>query len=231
MAPLFRLVKRPNTEPESNHHYPRVRCTSVGLIVELLAADACLSSFPRVSRFMGSCFAPRTLLEAANLRESHYRSYFKTNNSTVIIDVTDMNRHVSGDYHAVLGDIIVRGGHERSDALMLHFTAPGDDPNYGRAAHYEVRWSEQAFPATAAAFEGLSAQRLYTSPLAAGEAEALELDGLLGGTRYYVGLVAVDRHGNRSPLSNLTTAVTPAGIPRWSATSAPSARRMTGVQP
>ena len=76
-----------------------------------------------------------------------------------------------------------------------------------------VRWSERAFPATAAAFEGLSAQRLYTSPLAAGEAEALELDGLLGGTRYYVGLVAVDRHGNRSPLSNLTTAVTPAGIP------------------
>ena len=88
-----------------------------------------------------------------------------------------MNRHVSGDYHAVLGDIIVRGGHERSDALMLHFTAPGDDPNYGRAAHYEVRWSEQAFPATAAAFEGLSAQRLYTSPLPQAKPKHLSLTG------------------------------------------------------
>ena len=138
----------------------------------------------------------------------------KTNKfDQIIIDITDMNRHVSGDYHAVL-EIYHRTRWSRAlRCLNATLTAPGDDLNYGRAAHYEVRWSEQAFPASAAAFEGLSTQRLYTSPLAAGEPEALELDGLLGGTRYYVGLVAVDRHGNRLPLSTLTTAVTPAGIP------------------
>ncbi len=183
--------------------------------LELLAADAYPELFPKSVAVYGRLgFSPRTLLEAANLRESHYRSYFQDQQfDQIIIDITDMNRHVSGDYHAVLGDIILRGGHERSDALMLHFTAPGDDPNYGRATHYEVRWSQQAFPATPAAFEGLASQRLFTGPLAAGEAESLELDGLQGGTRYYIGLVAVDRHGNRSPISNLTTALTPVGIP------------------
>ena len=183
--------------------------------IELLPSDAYPELFPKAIALYGKLgFAPRTLLEAANLRGSHFRSYFQDQQiDQLIIDITDMNRHVSGDYHAVLGEIIIRGGYERSDALMLHFTAPGDDPNYGKASHYEVRWSETPFPARDAAFEGLSNLHIFEETKAAGEPEAIELSGLAGDTRYYIGLVAVDRHGNRSALSNLTTAKTPIGSP------------------
>ena len=136
MAQLFPVGQGPNTEPESNHHYPRVRSPQWVSSIELLAADAYPGSlFPKGVAIYGKLgFAPRTLLEAANLRESHYRSYFQDHQfDQIIIDITDMNRHVSGDYHAVLGDIIVRGGHERSDALMLHFTAPVMTPLWPRS--------------------------------------------------------------------------------------------------
>ena len=124
-----------------------------------------------------------------------------------------MNRHVSGDYHAVIGEIIVKSGYSKSDALSLSFTAPGDDPNYGKAAYYEVRWSEAEFPERRARLAGLQNQKRFHVKRWSQTNPKPRINRYGETYPHYIALVAVDMHENRSAISNLTTARTPAGFP------------------
>jgi hypothetical protein len=96
-------------------------------------------------------------------------------------------------------------------SAILSWTAPGDDAMAGRAQAYIVRYS--LAPLNAANF---SSGRLVTgvpAPKPPGTVEALRVQGLTAGTRYYFGIISTDDGGNWSNLSNIvSTAAATTGV-------------------
>jgi len=96
-----------------------------------------------------------------------------------------------------------------SNALVLHWTATGDDGGTGRASSYDIRYSTS--PITDANF-GLATPVTGPDPQTAGSAETFEVGGLDFSTTYYFALKALDEYSNPGPLSNVATGTT-LGIP------------------
>jgi hypothetical protein len=88
--------------------------------------------------------------------------------------------------------------------VVMHWTAPGDDGNIGRAARYEMRYR----PSTDGPINSWSAWSICTvvpnmpSPSNAGRIDSVEVRNLIPNSLYYFCIVAYDEAGNRSMLSN-----------------------------
>lgn len=94
-------------------------------------------------------------------------------------------------------------------SIQVSFTAPGNDGSTGRAASYEVRWSESAITDDAS-FAAAKIVASAPAPLDAGTRQELLLDGLAPEQTVHVALRARDAAGNTSGLSNDATATTKA---------------------
>ena len=93
------------------------------------------------------------------------------------------------------------------DAVTLTFTATGDDGVNGTAASYDVRVSDAPIT-TDAEFEAATALNVQDTPLEAGQAEAIRVDGLDFETTYHFALKVADESFNLSPLSNTASTTT-----------------------
>ena len=91
-----------------------------------------------------------------------------------------------------------------SGTITLTWTAPGDDNIIGYADHYLVRYSLD--PMDEANWGAAILAGAPPIPAAAGARQSMTLGGLSPGVDYFVGIVAVDEAGNRSALSNITSA-------------------------
>lgn len=104
---------------------------------------------------------------------------------------------------------------DADSALLLSWTAPGDDGDHGRAARYEIRYSLQ--PPASADWEESLEPTIGPVPSPAGSPETWVLYGLLPDSTYYVRIRSEDEALNRSPPSNVASgmvgdAVAPAAI-------------------
>lgn len=90
------------------------------------------------------------------------------------------------------------------DLLTLHWSAPGDDGNEGKASSYQIRY--------ATSLTGLStAQPIANAPLPAiaGTAQSVTISGLVESTTYYFSIHSVDDHDLLSPSSNIAQLTMP----------------------
>lgn len=87
--------------------------------------------------------------------------------------------------------------------FALYWTAPGDDSLQGRAAVYDVRYSN--LPLTAANFDQATALTGPPVPAVAGAPESLMVSGLSDGTTFYLAIKSADDWGNWSAISNVFT--------------------------
>lgn len=100
-----------------------------------------------------------------------------------------------------------------SDALLLTWTASGDDGSAGTATHYELRYSPS--PITEANYHLAAVASALPQPRASGTAQSYLLMGLNSNTQYYVALRAMDNVGNYSGLATFgpqSTAVATAPV-------------------
>jgi len=96
-----------------------------------------------------------------------------------------------------------------SNALVLQWTAIGDDGNTGRASRYDIRYATA--PITQANF-GSATPVEGPDPQPAGSAESFEVGGLDFNTTYYFAIVVLDEYGNPGGLSNIASGTT-LGVP------------------
>lgn len=91
----------------------------------------------------------------------------------------------------------------------LHWIAPGDDGNVGRAAEYDVRVSDM--PITALNWD--SATQMWGEPVpsVSGTAQQYTVEGLEPGTEYFFAIKTADEVQNWSLLSNVISYTTPCG--------------------
>jgi len=91
-----------------------------------------------------------------------------------------------------------------SGSVVLHWTAPGDDGNVGRAAGYDLRVRPAIFGPIDTEQEWNSSMQLANEPTpsGAGQSDSMVVNGLLPGARYYFSIKAHDEVNNYSPLSN-----------------------------
>ena len=130
--------------------------------------------------------------------------------SFVRLRVLTGTRHLSGFDYVSLAELTAREVGNSGDALSLSFTAPGDNPGYGAAAHYDVRVGRAPFDAED--FPGRDAVEAPT-PQVTPSPEHMDVQGLAANTTYYFALTATDASGNTSPMSNLASATTRAVPP------------------
>ncbi|HZI89795.1 MAG TPA: fibronectin type III domain-containing protein [Candidatus Polarisedimenticolia bacterium] len=91
-----------------------------------------------------------------------------------------------------------------ADSVTLTWTAPGDDWNTGRAASYEVRYSESAVSAdTASWWASATSIGSLPAPRTAGTRESFVVVGLAPGTTYYFAIRTRDEVPNVSGWSNI----------------------------
>ncbi|HET9621231.1 MAG TPA: hypothetical protein VFP84_07685 [Kofleriaceae bacterium] len=93
--------------------------------------------------------------------------------------------------------------------VTVTWTATGDDHHVGTATSYELRWSTA--PLDAASFTTGTAVAL-AAPRPVGATETATFTVAPGAT-IYAAVRAIDDKGQASPLSNVVTTTTPAGIP------------------
>lgn len=90
--------------------------------------------------------------------------------------------------------------HAATVAVTLHWTAPGDDGNQGRATTYELRWSSSPINNTnvlqASRFLGLR------PPSAAGQRDSMTVTLAVTGGPIYLAMRTADEVGNWSSVSN-----------------------------
>ncbi len=106
------------------------------------------------------------------------------------------------DLHAVIVD---------TAWVVAGWTAPGDDGSVGTAALYRGRISES--PLTEANWSGARTLLFLPLPAAAGTVQLANVDGLVPGTTYYMGLRAEDEGGNLASLGNVLTFTTGSSTP------------------
>lgn len=91
--------------------------------------------------------------------------------------------------------------------VVLSWTAPGDNGTEGRASAYELRYSTAPPGAdTTAWWSAATAIPSPPAPRSAGLAESLAVSGLAAEVPHFFALRAVDEAGNRSGISNVTSA-------------------------
>ena len=92
-----------------------------------------------------------------------------------------------------------------SSSAVLSFVAPGDDGQTGTVSSYEL-YLRASSPLTADNLGDTMTQKLpdMVAPVPAGQAQTVALSGLLPLTDYWIGVVAVDKCGNESPLTVAT---------------------------
>jgi hypothetical protein len=98
-------------------------------------------------------------------------------------------------------------------SITLNWTAPGDDGLIGRAARYDLRYSNK--PITVANFATATLASGLPAPAGCGTVETFRIDGLVTGLPYYFAIKAMDAAGNWSTISNVIVRgpQEPAGAP------------------
>jgi hypothetical protein len=89
-------------------------------------------------------------------------------------------------------------------AVVLTWTAPGDDGTEGTATAYDVRYSTDPF--TAQDWGGLTQVENEPAPLSAGSTQTLTVTALPLATAYHFALTTTDEAGNVSAISNIASA-------------------------
>lgn len=91
-----------------------------------------------------------------------------------------------------------------ADSITLNWTAPGDDGSTGRAAVYDLRYSEAAVPSDTSGWwqQAISAGSL-PPPLSSGGRESFTVSGLSPGKTYYFVIRTADEIPNWSAFSNV----------------------------
>lgn len=84
--------------------------------------------------------------------------------------------------------------------VNLGWTATGDDGRVGRAAAYDLRWSESTIQASN--FDSATPVPGVPSPAASGSAEQFTVTGLTPGGTYHFAIKVADDDGNISAVSN-----------------------------
>ena len=84
----------------------------------------------------------------------------------------------------------------------IQFTAPGDDEQAGRVNRYEIRYFTGAFDETT--FDKGVEVRPSMDLVPGGDLQEFQINGLLGGTEYTVGIRAIDDCSNRGPIKFFT---------------------------
>ncbi len=92
------------------------------------------------------------------------------------------------------------------DAIVLQWTAPGENGMEGRAKAYDVRYSQE--PITSASWKRMPIVPLTPAPAQAGKTQKMTVPGLEPNTKYYFSVVTIDASENLSPLSNVVSAYT-----------------------
>lgn len=106
-------------------------------------------------------------------------------------------------------------------AMQLRFTAVGDDgggttclaggKQIPPASAYDIRYSTSAIQSNAD-FAAATQMSGEPDPLSCGATERICLDGLQGGTTYYIAVKVIDDAGNVSGLSNVASAAAGADL-------------------
>lgn len=99
----------------------------------------------------------------------------------------------------------------REDAIVLTWTAPGDDGMEGRAATYDVRYATT--PISEDSWADAQMVPVVPRPANAGKKESLTVTGLQPNTMYYFAMMTTDSSGNTSGLSNVADVLTIDTIP------------------
>jgi hypothetical protein len=88
--------------------------------------------------------------------------------------------------------------------VKLHWTAPGDDGNTGRAVSYEMRYrgSNDGPIDSWADWDLSTAVPVMPDPSIAGHRDSVTVRNLIPNSLYYFCIITYDEAGNHSPLSN-----------------------------
>lgn len=97
-----------------------------------------------------------------------------------------------------------------ANQIALTWTSPGNDGATGRAATYDLRYSTS--PIDPGNFDSATKVDHLPSPQSVGASESFEITGLNPATTYYFALKSADEAPNWSPISNLPSAATAAGL-------------------
>jgi hypothetical protein len=98
---------------------------------------------------------------------------------------------------------IVSAAPAHAGAVVLAWTAPGEDSLAGVAECYDLRYSAQ--PITASNFAQATSATNLCVPGSPGTKQAMGIGSLQTGTTYYFAIKTRDRAGNWSMMSNLVT--------------------------
>ncbi len=93
-----------------------------------------------------------------------------------------------------------------TDFVELHWTAPGDDGNTGRASYYDLRYA--IFPITETNFPSANQCTGEPAPSNPGQQDSFTVTGLSPATFYYFALKTADEDSNWSLISNVPSCTT-----------------------
>ncbi len=110
-------------------------------------------------------------------------------------------------YWAELGEIVVLTDAGGSRAVELAWTAPSDVGPTGRAAMYQVKYSDNS-SSLSPSWSGTEPGDTPPVPAAPGTPEAMHVTGLEPGSTLYFAVRSVDDYSNWSQVSNVTVTVT-----------------------
>lgn len=105
----------------------------------------------------------------------------------------------------------LRAGNASSNAVVLQWTAHGDDADSGRAGSYDIRYA--LAPIDSLTFNTATRATNRLVPQLPGSPETFEVTGLNFNTTYFFAIKILDEQGNASPISNSPSAAT-LGAPR-----------------
>jgi len=91
--------------------------------------------------------------------------------------------------------------HADLTTTLLRWTAPGDDGLVGRAAQYDLRYSDR--PITSATFSQCARIPMFAQPSPPGQTDSVLVSGLNPALTYYFAIKTSDEAGNWSALSNV----------------------------
>jgi chitodextrinase len=112
-----------------------------------------------------------------------------------------------------------------STSVVLSWSAPGDDDNFGTVSGYNIRYNPE--PITESLWDISTQCPDYPTPESPGTQQYYTVNGLLSSKKYYFAVKAFDERPNFAPLSNIANETTlsssdtilPSGIDDLAATS------------